>query len=140
MTLVLRVHSTYYETPRWILCRSKFQTDTPMTERCILSYTTSIFEPLGILLPVFLEPKLIQSLWKGKVDWDKEIPYSLKNHFERWKESLKNWNTAEICCLCCLDKNRFSLMLLQMLTVQLHTLDASTGVNSNVAFKCRFLT
>ena len=58
--------------------------ETPMTKRGILSYTSSIFDPLGILSPIILEPKLIiQSLWKEKVDWDDEIPYNLKNRFEK---------------------------------------------------------
>ena len=56
-----------------------------MTKRSILSYTSSMFDILGILAPLILEQKLTtQSLWKVKADWvDKEIPYSLKNHFER---------------------------------------------------------
>ena len=65
--------------------------ETPMTKRGILSYTSSIFDPLGILSPIILEPKLIiQSLWKEKVDWDDEIPYNLKSHFEKWKDNLNN--------------------------------------------------
>ena len=80
--------------------------ETPMTKRGILSYTSSIFDPLGILSPIILEPKLIiQSLWKEKVDWDDEIPYNLKNRFEKWKENLKNWNAVEIPHWYYLDKN-----------------------------------
>ena len=80
--------------------------ETPMTTRGILSYTSSIFDPLGILSPIILEPKLIiQSLWKEKVDWDDEIPYNLKNRFEKWKENLKNWNAVEIPRWYYLDKN-----------------------------------
>ena len=71
--------------------------ETTMTKRGILSYTSSIFDPLGILSPIILEPKLIiQSLWKETVDWDDEIPYNLKKCFEKWKENLKSWNAVEI--------------------------------------------
>ena len=39
--------------------------DVPLTKRGILNYTTSIFDPLGILAPIILEPKLIiQCLWE----------------------------------------------------------------------------
>ena len=58
-------------------------------KRGILSYTNSIFGPLGILLSIILEPKLItQSLCKEEVDLDDEISCSLKNRFENWKENL----------------------------------------------------
>ena len=34
-------------------------------------YTSSIFDPLGVLAAIILEPKLIiQSLWEQKIDWD----------------------------------------------------------------------
>ena len=33
--------------------------DVPLTKRGILSYTSSIFDPLAILPPFILEPKLI---------------------------------------------------------------------------------
>ena len=80
--------------------------ETPMTKRGILSYSSSIFDPFGILSPVTLESKLIiQSLLKEKVDWDDEIPYNLKNRFEKWKENLKNWNAVEILRWYYLDKN-----------------------------------
>ena len=56
--------------------------DVPLTKRGILSYTSSIFDPLRILAPIILEPKLIiQSLWKQKIDWDSEIPTDLKQRF-----------------------------------------------------------
>ena len=41
------------------------------SKRGILSFTTSIFDPLGILTPFTLEPKLlIEELWSRKIDWD----------------------------------------------------------------------
>ena len=106
--------------------------ETPMTKRGVLSYTRSIFDPLGILSPITLEPKLtIQSLWKKKVDWDNEIPYDLKNRFEKWKENLKNWNTAEIPRWYYLDKNN---------DTKLHIFtDASGSAYRAVAyFRCKY--
>ena len=71
--------------------------DVPLTKRGILSYTSSIFDPLGILAPIILEPKLIiQSLWKQKIDWDSEIPTDLKQRFLSWKEKLQSWDAIQI--------------------------------------------
>ena len=40
----------------------------PNTKRGILSHISSIFDPLGLLVPFLLEPKLIiQQLWKEKM-------------------------------------------------------------------------
>ena len=45
----------------------------------ILSYTSSIFDPLGILAPIIPEPKLIiQSLWKQRINCDREKPTDFK--------------------------------------------------------------
>ena len=58
----------------------------PLSKRRILSYTGSIFDPLGILASNILELKLIiQSFWKEKIDWDGEIPTDLKNRYLLWK-------------------------------------------------------
>ena len=55
-----------------------------------------MFDILGILAPLILEQKLIiQSLWKMKVDWvDKDIPYNLKNRFERWKTATSAYDAV----------------------------------------------
>ena len=43
------------------------------TKRAILSFKASIFDPLGILTPFTLEPKLlIQELWSREIDWDEK--------------------------------------------------------------------
>ena len=52
----------------------------PNTKRGIFSHTSSIFFPLGLLVPFLLEPKLItQQLWKEKLGWDDKIPETLNN-------------------------------------------------------------
>ena len=86
--------------------------DTAMTKRSILSYTSSMFDILGILAPLILEQKLtIQSLWKVKADWgDKEIPYSLKNHFERWKTVASAYGTVAYVRSKCQSKFKCSFI------------------------------
>ena len=71
--------------------------DVPLTKRGILSYTGSIFDPLEILTPIILEPKLIiQSLWKQKIDWDRKLTTDLKQGFLLWKEKLQSWDAIQI--------------------------------------------
>ena len=106
--------------------------ETPVTKRGILTYTSSIFDPLGILSHMVLEPKLIiQSQWKEKVDREDEIPYNLKNRFQKWRENFKNWNTVEIPRWYYLDKNN---------DTELHIFtDASASAYGAVAyFRCKY--
>ena len=43
--------------------------DLPVSKRGILSFISSIFDPLGMIAPAILEPKLIiQELWRRNVD------------------------------------------------------------------------
>ena len=43
--------------------------EVPNTKHGILSFTSSIFDPLGMISPAILEPKLlIQELWKRNID------------------------------------------------------------------------
>lgn len=48
--------------------------ELPSIKRGILSFVSSIFDPLGIVVLAVLEPKLIvQDLWKRKIDWDEDL-------------------------------------------------------------------
>ena len=48
--------------------------NVPETKRGILSYISTVFDPIGILSPLLLTPKLIvQELWKMQYDWDEQI-------------------------------------------------------------------
>ena len=45
--------------------------DYPITKHGILPLASSAFDPLVVLTPNLLEPKLIiQELWKLKISWD----------------------------------------------------------------------
>ena len=50
-----------------------------------------IYNPSGILTPALLKPKkIIQDLWKDKIDWDKTIPHQLLAQWNAWKQDLEN--------------------------------------------------
>ena len=69
----------------------------PVSKRGILSFISSIFDPLGMIAPAILEPKLIiQELWRLNVDWDDEFPSELKQRWEEWKETLQDLPSMEI--------------------------------------------
>ena len=52
---------------------------------------STINDPLGILTTAFLKPKkIIQHLWKKKIDWDKAIPHQLLTQSNAWKYDLEN--------------------------------------------------
>ena len=60
-----------------LFIKSTFK-DLPSTKRGLLSFISSIFDPLGIVAPAVIEPKLIiQELWRRKIDWDSELPADL---------------------------------------------------------------
>ena len=67
------------------------------TKRGILSFVSSVFDPIGIVTPSILEPKLIiQELWKRKIDWDSKIPNDLNSRWQSWLENLKYIDSIEI--------------------------------------------
>ena len=63
----------------------------PETKRGILSMISTIYDPLAIPTPALLKPKkIIQYLWKNKIDWDETIPHQLLPHWNEWKQDLQN--------------------------------------------------
>lgn len=68
-----------------------------LTKRKILSSTARTFDPLGLLSPVTIIPKLlIQSLWKLKLDCDQSIPEAIENEFRNYNDTLHTIHTIKI--------------------------------------------
>ncbi|GFT37322.1 integrase catalytic domain-containing protein [Trichonephila clavipes] len=63
--------------------------ETKITKRLILAIVQGIFDPIGLLTPATLLPKLlIQHLWKMKIAWDSELSPKDVNVFLKWFRDL----------------------------------------------------
>ncbi|XP_015118392.1 uncharacterized protein LOC107042036 [Diachasma alloeum] len=60
-----------------------------VTKREILSATQSLFDPLGMVCPVLICPKvLIQKLWSKDLDWDSSVDQETRSVFNHWLDEL----------------------------------------------------
>ena len=63
--------------------------DKPITRRGLLSVSSSLFDPLGLVSPVVLEARLLlRSLCQGGLGWDDPIPFSEAVRWKQWREGL----------------------------------------------------
>lgn len=63
--------------------------DQPLTRRGILSMVSSIYDPLGVLVPVVLKAKLIlQDLCRKGLRWDDIIPAAVVMEWTKWIQEL----------------------------------------------------
>lgn len=64
-----------------------------LTKRKIVSLTSTIFDPLGLLSPVVIIPKIIiQELWKSKLNWDQPAP---KHAQDKWHQFVKELHSLK---------------------------------------------
>ena len=71
--------------------------DKPATRRGLLATTASLYDPLGLVAPVVLVPKLIQQeLCRQQLDWDDEIPPATVAEIIKWKESTHELSSLKI--------------------------------------------
>ena len=63
------------------------------TKRSVLSSLASVFDPLGLVLPVTVQGKiLLKDIWSMKYEWDDELPSDL---LKRWDKIFK-----DLCSIC----------------------------------------
>ena len=71
--------------------------DKPMTKRGLLSTSASLYDPLGLVAPVLLVPKLIQQeMCRRNLDWDDDLPQDSVRDFQKWKESVSALERLQI--------------------------------------------
>ena len=68
-----------------------------LTKRGLLSFISLIYDPVGLIAPVTLEPRLIiQDLWRRQIDWDVQLPDDVKLRWTKWKQTLQFIEDVEI--------------------------------------------
>ena len=66
---------------------------TEVTKRTILSTTAQLFDPLGLLAPIVIIPKLIiQKIWQLNLNWDESIPMDIHTEWVEFRKKLKGVN------------------------------------------------
>ena len=67
------------------------------TKRGFLSALCSVFDPLGLVVPCLIEPKLmIQELWQRNIHWDHTLPADLEDRANKWINNVKYLSEIEI--------------------------------------------
>ena len=63
--------------------------DKPLTRRGILSITSSLFDPLGLVSPYVLGAKIIlQDMCRQNIGWDDQLPLTEEIRWLNWLENL----------------------------------------------------
>ena len=79
--------------------------EKPFTRRGVLSVVNSIYDPLGLAVPVLLEGKLLlqQLVLLGKknnkekaLGWDDPLPDTLLSQWQRWRNSLPHLENVSV--------------------------------------------
>jgi len=119
--------------------------EKPVTRRGILSATSSVYDPLGIVSPFILPAKkIMQDLCRESHGWDEPVPQESMSRWERWLEDLPKLSSVQIDR--CIKPKNFG----EVVKSELHTFsDASqTGygavsyirlINSEGDVHCSFL-
>ena len=88
--------------------------DGPNSKRGILRITASLFDPLGLVVPFLLTPKLLlRELWRQNVGWDEIIDEASLAVWTRWKEMARHLSEIRI-------KRCFNLHDSPVTAIQLH--------------------
>ena len=69
------------------------------TKREMLAFISSLFDPIDMLTPFRLDPKLlIQQLWPQKVEWDEITPRNILQRWNKWKVTFNQIQSINIPC------------------------------------------
>ena len=105
---------------QWNVANDSFQYNVNIpareaTKRGILSFISSIYDPLGMVSPFILTAKIIlQNLCREKIGWDDEIPCTAVSRWNNWIKELPQ--LAELKVQRCFKPENFG----EVKTVELH--------------------
>ncbi|XP_037805276.1 uncharacterized protein LOC119599551 [Lucilia sericata] len=79
----------------------KVQIDEKITKRTILSLSSALFDPLGLLSPLIIKAKiLMQELWILKIGWDESVPQEIHSAWKSFVSDLKLLPSLKIPRFC----------------------------------------
>ncbi|GFW34864.1 integrase catalytic domain-containing protein [Trichonephila clavipes] len=71
-------------------CNLSYSGEGEISKRNVLAMVHKIFDPLGILSPPTLLPKvLLQEAWKLKLKWDDHLPKNIQKIFRKWRDEIE---------------------------------------------------
>lgn len=63
--------------------------DQQMTKRKLISATSQIFDPIGLVLPVIVTGKILQQdTWRSGIAWDERLPAELQEKWIQYRNSV----------------------------------------------------
>ena len=63
--------------------------DKPLKRRGVLATVSSIYDPLGFVVPVLLAGKrILQMFCKDNANWDDPLPDTLRTEWEKWRDEI----------------------------------------------------
>ena len=91
-----RALSVLWNTDKDIPCFNINIMDKPLTKRGLLAMLSSIYDPLGLVLPFLLKVrKTIQELCEDSFQWDHPISENIKQKWLKWKSNLGKLNSIK---------------------------------------------
>ncbi|GFW09338.1 putative RNA-directed DNA polymerase from transposon X-element [Trichonephila clavipes] len=70
-------------------CNLNYSGEGEISKRNVLAMVHKIFDPLGILSPTTLLPKVfLQEAWKLKLKWDDPLPENSQKIFRKWRDEI----------------------------------------------------
>jgi len=71
--------------------------EDPKTKRSLISLYSKVFDPVGLLSPFLMIPKLfLQELWTRGLDWDQSLDSDIAESWEIWKHELANMDQIKV--------------------------------------------